>query len=149
VYNVHNNLPMNTLRIRNMFLLVTALAVMFLLACGSSEPEVPQVTAVPVATATSLTGQEAIGLAQQWLNGQTYSRSTTERVRASTFMTQTVQPISTRTTIRLDTKCPTNPNPNDPWSSSYSAGIWTVTKGNASWKVYDKTWAVVSNNAAC
>ena len=28
---------MNTLRIRNMFLLVTALAVMFLLACGSPD----------------------------------------------------------------------------------------------------------------
>ena len=55
VYNVHNNLPMNTLRIRNMFLLVTALAVMFLLACGfgSSKPHAP---------ATVLTGQEAVGV---------------------------------------------------------------------------------------
>ena len=40
MYNVHNNLPMNTLRIRNVFLLVTALAVMFLLACGPSDEEI-------------------------------------------------------------------------------------------------------------
>ena len=40
MYNVHNNSPMNTLRIRNMFLLVIALTVMFLLACGPSDEEI-------------------------------------------------------------------------------------------------------------
>ena len=40
MYNVQKDFSMSNMRIRNMFLLVTALAVMFLLACGSDEPTV-------------------------------------------------------------------------------------------------------------
>ena len=39
VYNVQKDFSMSNMRIRNMFLLVTALAVMFLLACGETVAE--------------------------------------------------------------------------------------------------------------
>ena len=86
---------MSNMRIRNMFLLVTALAVMFLLACGQSDEEfdarveakvteilanmpdptpIPEPTPItiptPLPTATpwgfNMTGWEAVGLVQQF-----------------------------------------------------------------------------------
>ena len=136
---------MSNMRIRNMFLLVTALAVMVLLACGSSEPEVPLAPAAPT---TTLTGIEAVGLVQQWLSNQTAPYTS---IRENNVW------------VTKELKCKAIPVEGEEWKYEYSpsSNTWLVqtvlwhenhifkVHNPSSWTVYDKTWVVATNNKKC